>query len=104
MITWFQVWPLLLMPYLISFAVGLFPYVREFVLNNLLIPLLPYDLAVNLVDWYSTASVLEELSLHFIISVNIGTLVYPLFYLIGHLFIALTNNMARSQITSLNQR
>ncbi len=104
MITWFQVWPLLLFPYVITFIAGLYPFVREYLLNHLLIPLVPYDLAVDLVDWYSTASVAKELLLHLIISLNIGTLLYPLFYLVGLLFININNGIIKAKITSLNQQ
>ena len=104
MITWFQVWPLLLFPYIIAFVVGLFPFVRESALNYLLIPILPYDLSTHLVDWYGTATLMDELAIHLLISINLGTAIYPVFYLIGYLFITVTNSIARSQITSLNNR
>ncbi len=103
MITWFQVWPLLTIPYLAIFGAGLLPFVREYLLNNLLIPIIPYDSAVKLVDWYQSTNLAGELVLHFLISLNLGTLAYPFFYLIGHLFISLTNHFAKSQIKSLNQ-
>ena len=103
MITWFRVWPLLLLPYVLTFLVGLFPFIREGMLNHILIPVLPYRTAVDLVAWYRSASQLDELLLHLILCLNLGTLLYPLFYLTGTVFIRITNSIAKSQINSLNQ-
>ncbi len=103
MITWHRVWPLLLLPYVLIFLIGLFPFIREGMLNHILIPVLPYQAAVDLVNWYRGASQLDELLLHLVLSLNLGTLLYPSFYLIGALFIFITNSIAKAQINSLNQ-
>ena len=103
MITWHRVWPLLLLPYVLVFLIGLLPFIREAMLNHILIPVLPYQAAVDLVDWYRNASQPQELLVHLVLCLNLGTLFYPLFYLAGTVFIRITNSIAKSQINSLNQ-
>ena len=103
MITWFQVWPLLTLPYILSIGIGLFPFIREGMLNLFLLPLLPYDIAIRLIAWYNQATLTQEMLLHLFLAFNLATITYPIFYAIGLLYIKVNNSMARSQIQTLNQ-
>ncbi len=102
--SWYHIWPLLLVPFLIFFLLGFFPFIREAFLNHALISFLPYSISVDLVDWYQGASVLQEYFLHLLISFNCGILVYPIFFLIGSLYINVNNAIAISKIKSFNKQ
>lgn len=103
MITWFQVWPLLTMPYILLSGIGLFPFIREGMLNLFLLPLLPFDIADRLVTWYNHATLTQEMLLHVFLAFNLATITYPIFYAIGVLYIKIINNIAKSQIQTLNK-
>ena len=95
MITWFQLWPALLMPTGILSALAALPTlavggrllgggpVREFYLNHFVLPLLPGDAAAGLVNWFSTASAFHEWLLALAVSVNLNALLLPLLYVLG---------------------
>lgn len=102
--SWFHIWPLLAFPYVIFIAVGGIAFIREGFLNRVMIPFLPYDIASDLVNWYQSANFFQEFSLHILISINCGTLVYPLFFIIGSLYIKINNVIAVSKIKSFNNQ
>lgn len=92
MITWLQIWPLLLMPTVILSAIAAFPTsliggrvlgggpVREYYLNHFLLPVLPADASASLVSWFSTASSMQEWLLACAVSVNLNAILLPLLY------------------------
>lgn len=92
MITWYQVWPLLLLPSLILFPVGLLPdttlfgepfgggIVREFAINHALLPLLSKEAGWRVVTWFGRASGAGETALYGLIVLNVNALSLPLIY------------------------
>ncbi len=102
--SWYHIWPLLAAPFLIFFLLGFFPFVREAFLNHTMIPFLPYSVSVDLVGWYQEADMFQEYLLHLLISINCGILVYPIFFLIGSLYININNAIALSKIKSFNKQ
>ncbi len=101
--SWYHIWPVLLIPFLIFFLLGFFPFIREAFLNRTMVQFLPYSISVDVVNWYQGASVLQEYLLHFLISINCGVLVYPIFFAIGSLYISVNNAIAISKIKSFNK-
>ncbi len=102
MISWIQIWPLLLVPYVLLCSVGVVPaldlfghhiggpWVREWFLNHLALPVLPSDAGWALVEWFSHASTAQEIGLHALISLNVYAVVFPLVYLVGFFIIRLS--------------
>ncbi|KAF0190500.1 MAG: hypothetical protein FD165_2668 [Gammaproteobacteria bacterium] len=102
MISWIQLWPVLVIPYVVLFSVGVLPtialyghaiggsQVREWLLNHVAIPLLPNSAAWSLVDWFGTAGTAQEIGLHAVLSLNVYAIAFPLFYLMGVAMIRLS--------------
>lgn len=102
MITWFQLWPVLLMPSAILSALAAIPTlqvggrllgggpVREFYLNHFVLPLLPGNTAAALVGWFSSASAFHEWLLALAVSINFNALLLPLLYVLGVFIIRLS--------------
>ena len=119
MLTWITLWPFMSLPFLFPFLLGILPtftlagkelggpFVRQYLVNKVA-AVLPYDLAVQLVNWFTQASVAEELLLHALMSLNIGLLFYPLFYALGIFFIKTTAWRVRTELSQrqsiLNRR
>lgn len=107
MISWIQLWPLLIIPYVVLFSIGLLPtftlyghvvggpLVREWLLNQFALALLPQNAGWSLVAWFETASVIQEIALHTLLSLNAYALAFPLFYLAGAAMIRLSAWSAR---------
>ena len=95
MITWFILWPLLLLPTVAISVLGFLPkveflnqafgggLVRQWFVNQILLPVLPSDWAWVLVEWYQLASTGQEMGLHFLIALNINAALLPVLYFIG---------------------
>lgn len=110
MITWLKIWPLLLMPTVILSALAAIPThifngrllgggpVREYYLNNFLLPVLPADASASLVQWFSTASSMQEWLLAFAVSVNINAILLPLLYVFGIFVIQVSSWVAKKDI------
>jgi len=99
MTSWIRLWPMLLIPYVVLCVIGLIPtlhifgrdvggpYIREWVLNECLLPLLPQSAAIRIVDGFAHATVAQEFLLHALIMLNVYALVFPLLFGFGMLVI-----------------
>lgn len=95
MITWMQLWWELLIPTIITGLLTTLPTIhwkdgmigggpiREWLLNHCLLPLVPHHAAEMLVQWWMTASTLQEVSLSVLIAINLNVLLLPVLYLSG---------------------
>ncbi len=110
MITWIQLWPVLMMPTIILSALSAMPTrlfngrmlgggpVREYLLNHVVLPLLPADASAALVNWFAAASSMQEWLLAFAVSVNINAMLLPLLYGLGVLVIQVSSWFAKKDI------
>jgi hypothetical protein len=110
MLTWLQLVPLLGLPTLILSAIAALPTkpfhghvlgggpVREYFLNHMLVPVLPNDAAVALVQWFSQANYAQEWFLSLIVIVNINALLLPLLYFVGEFVIKFSTWFKRKDI------
>lgn len=110
MITWLQLWPLLLMPTIILSALAGMPSrvfsgrllgggpVREYYLNHFVLPVLPADAGASLVAWFSTASGFQEWLLAFCVSINLNALMLPLLFAFGFVVIQLSTWFSKKNI------
>ena len=95
MITWVQLWPLLVSPLFLLGVAGLAPTVtvgghvwgggplREWAVNALVLPLVPDRLGWHVVTWFQGASVWEEWALYGLIVLNLNALALPVLYGFG---------------------
>lgn len=110
MITWLQLWPVMLMPTVILTALASMPTrmfngrfmgggpVREYYLNHFMLPLLPADTGSQLVAWFSTASGMQEWFLGLAVSVNLNAVMLPLLYGLGVVIIGLSSWVSKKNI------
>ena len=110
MLTWLRVWPLLVLPVLLITLLASLPTfehnesllgggpVREWLLNQALLPLLPDTQAFVLVGWFESASVPAEWLLALLIAVNINALLLLPLYAIGGGMIALSQWLTRTEL------
>lgn len=110
MITWLTLWPILLVPSIILMALASCPTflfrgrmlgggpVREFYLNNFVLPVLPHDAGARLVEWFSSATVVQEWFLALAAAININAALLPLLYALGFCAINVSAWMARKNI------
>ena len=110
MITWLQLWPLLTLPTLILGAITAIPTmhingremgggpVREYFLNHALVPVLPHDAAMALVQWFAHANAMQEWFLALLLAVNINGMLLPLLFVLGQGLIALSTWFTRKDI------
>lgn len=111
MISWIAVAPMLALPGLIIFLLGLLPdvpflnqaigggIVREFLVNHLLLSWLPYEDAVRVVAWYMHTDLAGELLLHALLALNINVLLLPLLYPLAAGYIGVNNWAAKTDLT-----
>lgn len=116
MTTWFSLWPVLMIPSVLVFVAGLIPglsflnhtfgggMVRQWLVNHVLIPILPKDWGWLLVDWYQAASVAQELVLHALVAINMNALLLPVLYLGGEGVIRLSGWSASSAFKAQRQQ
>lgn len=110
MLTWFRLWPLLVLPAFILLLLTSLPIfeirsrllggglVREWLLNHALLPVLPLAQAEQLIVWFANASVIQEWLLSLLIIINInGILLFPL-YFIGQLIIGFSAWTLRTEL------
>lgn len=95
MTTWLVIWPVLFSPFILLSTVTLLPTfvvwermvgggpIREWLLNYILLPVLPHDAAVSLVHWFNSALVWQEWLLATVVAININALVLPILYCAG---------------------
>lgn len=110
LLTWIRLWPLLLLPsFLLTLAVSVPMFemrgvllggglVRQWLLNHVLLPFAPLDQAHLLVNWFASASVLQEWCLAMLIVLNLNaSLLLPLFF-VGQSFIKLSAWVMRTEL------
>ena len=72
--------------------------VRQWLLNHVLLPLAPLEQAHSLVNWFASASVLQEWCLALLITINLNAvLLLPLFFL-GQALIKLSAWVMRTEL------
>jgi len=110
MITWLQLWPVLMMPTIIFTALASMPTrmfngrllgggpVREYYLNNFVLPLLPADSGASLVHWFSTASTLQEWLMAFAVSINLNAIMLPILFVFGIFVIQISTWFSKKNI------
>jgi len=103
MITWIQVWPILGIPTLVVAGTAGLPTaafngrilgggpVREWLLNHLMLPLLPSETGYALMGWFQQASGIQEWLIALLIALNVNALALPAFYGLGFVIIATGN-------------
>lgn len=110
MLTWFRLWPLLALPSgLLAVLISLPMFeirgtvlggglVRQWLLNEMVLPLLPIEQAQQLVNWFVNASILQEWCLAMFVGININAVLLLPLYLIGQGFIHLSGWHARTEL------
>jgi hypothetical protein len=110
LITWLRIWPLLLMPTVILSALAAFPTsliggrvlgggpVREYYVYHFLLPVLPANASAALVNWFATASSMQEWLLAFAVPVNLNAILLPLLYALGVFVIQVSSWVAKKDI------
>jgi len=110
MITWLQIWILLPMPSLLLGAISALPTkvvngrawgggpVREYLINEILVPVLSHDTGFSVVLWFKHASIIQEWFLSFLVVVNLNGLLLPLLFVIGQSLIGFSTWMTRKDI------
>lgn len=103
MITWIQVWPILLLPTILIAGIAALPTaalkgrdlgggpIREWLLNHLLLPLIPQDAGRALVAWFQHASGVQEWLVALLIALNTNAVLLPAFYGLGLVMIRTGN-------------
>ena len=112
MISWFALWPLLVVPYVAMVALGVLPQgeffhltfgggqVRQWCVNTLVLSWLPALQGEALVAWYAQASWAEEVGLHALIVLHVYGVVFPFFYALGQWVIRLSAWTAAGDLAS----
>ena len=110
MITWLQVAPFLAVPGLLVFLSGLLPMVevfgrpvgggivREWLVNHLVLPVLPVADAGSLVEWYMHTRLSGELLLHALVALNMNTALLLVLYPLAAGYIRLNNWVAKTDL------
>ena len=110
MISWINLSPVFLLPFLVVFAPAFFPYTeifngfvdgeawRVWFLDHFVLPVLSDSSAWFFVSWYKTSSLLQHYFLHFLISLNITVLSWPVLFVFGSIFIKSSNFLVLKSI------
>lgn len=110
MLTWLQLWPLLMMPTVMLSVIAALPtfawqgrvlgggVVREYYLNHFVLPLLPAETGAQLVAWFSTADGFQEWLLAFAVSINLNALMLPVLYGLGAVVIGVSSWVSKKNI------
>jgi len=108
-LTWIRLWPLFFLPLLLLLPLGFVPEftigrlhlsggaVREWFLNNCLLPVLSTDDGWQLVSWFYDASYTQEVLLHALISIDITLLLMPLVFGFGKVLIFISGFISRTE-------
>ena len=115
MLTWFRLWPLLLLPgFFMSLLISLPIFalrqhslggglIRQWLLNHCLLPLLPDMQTEQMIDWFSQASVLQEWLLAFLIVLNVNALLLLPVFFVGQRMIQFSAWTMRTELTLKRQ-
>lgn len=111
MLTWFQVWPILGMPFFFVSLVSAIPtlplfgrsfgggMIREWLLNFFLLPVLPTRFEDQLLDWFSTATPVQEWLLVALVALNLNALLLPGLYGVAKALIAISGWYTRTNLS-----
>jgi hypothetical protein len=103
MITWLQLFPILLLPTYVLGVLAALPTVtafnrmlgggplREWLLNQLLLSWFPTHAGTALVEWFTHASIVQEWLLALLIALNLNAISLPLLYALGNGLIRVKN-------------
>lgn len=72
--------------------------VREYFLNHILVPVLPNDAAMSLVQWFAHTNVVQEWFLSLFVVVNINGLLLPILFVLGQVLIVFSTWFTRKDI------
>ena len=115
MLTWFRLWPFLVLPvFILSLLISLPMFevrhqflggalVRQWLLNHTLLPVLPDAQAVVIIDWFFSASALQEWLLAFLIALNINALLLLPLFSIGQQIIRFSAWTMRTELNIKRQ-
>lgn len=115
MLTWIRLWPLLALPvFIVSLLISLPMFeirhhllggglVREWLLNHLLLPVLPTEQAAQIIHWFSQSSVIGEWLFAFLIALNINAILLLPLFLFGQLLIKLSAWTLRTELNLKRQ-
>ena len=110
MITWLQLAVLLPLPTVLLGLIAALPTrefnghllgggpFREYLLNHIIVPVLPNDAAISLVQWFAHANVWQEWLLSLLIVVNINGVLLPLLYGLGEVLITVSTWIIRKDL------
>ena len=110
MLTWFRLWPLLLLPTVLLMLGCSMPWLelrgrivagallRQGLLNHIVLPLTPAEQGGQLVNWFTAATPLQEWLLALLISLNLNALLLPLLYALGHALIIVSGWYVRTEL------
>ena len=115
MLTWIRLWPLLALPvFILSLLISLPMFelrqqliggglVREWLLNHLLLPILPMEQAAQIIHWFARSHVIGEWLIAFLIALNINAILLLPLYFIGQLLIKLSAWILRTELSLKRQ-
>jgi len=113
MITWITFWPVLTAPTILMTllaTIKTFTFngktlgggpIREYYLNHLVLPLVPSEVGLRLVEWFAGATAVQEWFFAVAVAVNVNAVLLPLLYGLGATVISISGWFARMRI---NQR
>lgn len=103
MITWLQLWPLLVFPSFLISALSALPTVlfngrylgggpiREWLLNHVLLSWLPQTASIDVVAWWAHALPWQEWCVTLLLAFNLNVLLLPLLFGFGEIQIRFRN-------------
>jgi len=109
-LTWFRLWPLLILPFLTTFFLGLLPKVSilgdkevgGFLIREPFVDLteflLPEDKAELLHHLYFTGDYLTQVSIHGVLALNLNLLLLPVLYAVGAFLIFVSSWVATAEL------
>ena len=110
MISWVQLWPITALPSLVLIPLSLIPDFmlrghllgggpfREFLLNQVLLPVLPNTEGWMVVEFFSQTALVGEFLIALLIILNINAICLPLFWVGGEGYLKLQAFLARSDL------
>jgi len=107
--TWFNIWPLLVVPFSMLIVAGFFPAVTVFELSfggvdiriflfNLVLNLLPFSLAADFANWYLATSLASQLLMHVLLVFNISVFSLPVVFVGGNVFLRVHNALYKIKL------
>jgi len=121
MITWWKLWPLLALPFFLFLMAGVItePVVRlqtlieiknvsalfrEWSVNTFVMSLLSAGERHHVIDWYMQTSIVGEVWLHVLISINIAAVSMPFMVGLGYMIIKIKTYFHVGKLDDLRQQ